>query len=547
MWQQTYLLWGHGAGVSAAIAALPVVLLLVLLAGFRLPAWMAALAGLAATLGLAVGGYGMPVRLAVSAAVDGAAFGLFPITWIVFWAIALFRITVDTGNFEIIRATVGRLTSDRREQALLIAFAFGAFVEGAAGFGTPVAISAAMLTGLGFPPFRAAALCLLANTAPVAFGSIGIPLVTLAGTTGLPLQALSREAGRLCAPVSLWIPLYLVVAVGGVRAVRGSLVPAMAAGIAFAGTQFAVSNYIGPQLTDIFASLAAMAALLVVGRLRTAKTVEPAFVNVATEQAVEAASAPGEGTVYTAAQVWRAWSAYALLVACVLVWSFPAVQHWMAPANVVFHWPGLDGRVLRMPPVAARPSPYPALFNLNWLGAAGTSCMVATLLSAVVLGVRPRMFVRVLGETARQLAFPTVTVCAMLGLAFVMNYGGATATFGLAFAATGTVFPFFSALLGWVGVFLTGSDTSANALFGNLQVLTAGRLGLSAPLLAAANSVGGVMGKMISLQNLSVAAAATGMSTAEQTKLFRFTLKHSVFLAAVVGGLTMLYAYGLHW
>jgi len=540
MWSQTYFLFGLNLGLSALIAAVPVFTLLLLLGVFRKPAWIAAVTGLAVTFVLAIGGYHMPAKLAFSSATNGAVFGLFPISWIVFWAIALFRLTQETGKFEIIRESVGKLTSDRRLQALLIAFAFGAFIEGAAGFGTPVAIAAAMLTGLGFPPFRAAAICLLANTAPVAFGSIGIPVITLAGTTGLPLDKLSGAVGRLCAPVSLIIPTYLVLAIGGTAALRGSWIPALVAGASFAITQFAVSNYLGPQLTDIGASLVAMAALVLVSRFWK-PTDSDTYINAETETPLTATT-----TQYTTAEVLYAWVPYALLVVCVLLWGFKPIQRHLDPLSYTFAWPWLHDLVLRMPPITKAPAPYHALYNFNWMSASGTSCMVATILSAIALRVSFRQFFSILAATARQLIFPTITVSSVLAMAFLLNYCGATSTFGMAFAATGFMFPFFSAILGWLGVFLTGSDTSANALFGNLQVVTANRLGLDPVLMAATNSVGGVMGKMISLQTISIAAAATSMATEDQSKLLRFTLKHSAFLACVIGCLAMFYAYVLH-
>lgn len=543
MWNQTYFLFGQNLAISALIAAVPVFTLLLLLGVLRKPAWIAGLSGLAAAFVLALGGYHMPARLALSAAAYGAAFGLFPISWIVFWAIVLFRITVDTGNFEIIKQSVGRLTTDRRQQALLIAFAFGAFVEGAAGFGTPVAVAAAMLTGLGFTPFRAAAVCLLANTAPVAFGSIGIPVITLAGITGLPLDRLTAEAGRLCAPVSLIIPTYLILAIGGVAALRGAWLPALAAGASFASLQFLVSNFVGPQLTDIAASLAAIGTLILVSRYWRPADAE-AYTNTATESHVEASKATPASP--SRAQILRAWTPYVFLVLCVMLWGIKPLQHFLDGPTRLFPWPHLHDLIARTPPITKDLAPYHALYTFNWLSASGTSCLIANLLTALVLRLTPRQFYRAVRETARQLFLTTITVCAVLSMAFLLNYCGATATYGLTFAATGLLFPFFSALLGWLGVFLTGSDTSANALFGNLQVVTAGRLGLSPTLLAATNSIGGVMGKMISLQTISVAAAATGMANADQAKLFRFTLKHSVLLASVIGVLAMLYAYVWH-
>ncbi len=542
MWSQNYFLFGNNLALSALIAAVPIFTLLLLLGVLRKPAWIAGLTALFISLILAVAGYHMPFPLALSAAAHGAAFGLFPISWIVFWAIALFRLTVATGKFEIIRESIGRLTSDRRMQALLIAFAFGAFIEGAAGFGTPVAVAAAMLTGLGFPPLRAAAICLLANTSPVAFGSIGIPIVTLAGITGLPLDKLSAAAGRLCAPVSLFVPAYLVLAVGGVAALRGAWLPALVAGISFAGTQFLISNFVGPQLTDILAAIVTMLALIGVTRVWKPGDGDR-FLNEATGSAIEQEE---HAAVPAIAQVLYAWLPYGLLVLCVLLWGFKPFQSRLNLFNLNFQWPMLHDLVLRMPPITTTPSPYHAIYSFNWLSASGTSCMVATLLSAVALRVSFRRFVQVLLETCRQLFLPTVTVASVLAMAFLLNYCGATSTYGMAFASTGTIFPFFSAILGWLGVFLTGSDTSANALFGNLQVVTATRLGLNPVLIAATNSVGGVMGKMISLQTISVAAAATRMSTQDQSQLFRFSLRHSILLVSVIGCLAMLYAYVLH-
>ncbi len=538
-WSQSYLLFGRSLGVSALIAATPIFTLLILLGVLRKPAWLAGLSGLAVTFVLAIGAYHMPAVTAVSAALHGAAFGLFPISWIVFWAIALFRVTEVTGKFEIIKHSVGRLTPDHRLQALLIAFAFGAFLEGAAGFGTPVAVAATMLTGLGFTAFTASAICLLANTAPVAFGSIAIPLVTLAGTTGLPLDKLSAAVGSLCAPVSLILPTYLILAMWGLKGLDGIWFPAAAAGLAFASVQFVISNFIGPQLTDILASLTAITALVAVLRLwRPARQ--------ASEFIPETRAAVGGVSEYRAGEVLYAWLPYGLLVVCVLLWGYKPVHAWLDSASIPIPWPFLHNVVRRVPPIVARTAPYPAIFNLNWFAAAGTSCMIATLLSAICLRMNLRQFIRTLLSVVHTLLLPTATVASVLAIAFLMNYCGATATLGLTFSATGVMFPFFSAFLGWLGVFLTGSDTSANALFGSLQVITANRLGLDPVLMAATNSAGGVMGKMISLQTIAVAAAATGMSVADQSKLFRFTLKHSVLLASVIGGLALLYAYGFH-
>jgi L-lactate transport len=548
VWNQPYLLFGQTLGVSALIAALPIFALLLLLGLFRKPAWIAGVTGLGVTFVLALVAYRMPPEAAVSAALYGAAFGLFPISWIVFWAIALFRVTVDTGKFEIIKASVGRLTADPRLQAILIGFAFGAFVEGAAGFGTPVAVAAAMLTGLGFSPFNAAAICLLANTSPVAFGSIGIPVITLAGITGLPLDRLSADVGRICAPISLIIPAYLIVAMGGWKALKGLLPAVAAAGITFSAVQFTVSNFIGPQLTDILSSLSAMGAVIVLLKfwspsLPPSASMHEAICGVCSP----APQSAGERKHFSNREVFDAWLPYILLVVFVLLWGFKPWQAVLNSVSFTFHWPALHNLVQRMPPVLPRPTPYAAVFNMNWLAASGTSCMFATILSALVLKMPFAAFFRLLVSVTRQLILPTITFISVLAMAFLMNYCGATGTLGLAFSATGALFPFFSALLGWLGVFLTGSDTSSNALFGSLQVVTAGRLGLSPVLMAATNSSGGVLGKMISLQTIAVAAAATAMSVPDQARLFRFTLKHSILLAGVVGCLAMLYTYVLRF
>ncbi|WP_263416164.1 L-lactate permease [Terriglobus albidus] len=538
-WPQDYLLYHLGLGWSAALAALPIFTLLLLLGVLRKPSWMAGLSGLTVTFVLAIGGYHMPALQALSAAAHGAAFGLFPISWIIFWAIALFRITESTGKFDIIKDSISRLTPDLRLQALLIAFAFGAFLEGAAGFGAPVAIAATMLTGLGFSAFTAAAICLLANTGPVAFGSIGIPVVTLAGITGLPLDKLSGAVGSFCAPVSFILPAYLILSMWGRVGFAGVWLPCLAGGVAFASVQWSVSHYIGPQLTDILASLTAILALIVVIRFRRTEQ-DTSYLHPG--DIADTTTTNG----YTASQIFVAWMPYGLLVLCVLLWGYQPFQKLLNRGSILIPWPYLHNMVLRMPPLVAKAAPYPAVFNLNWFSASGTSCMTATVLSALLLRVRPMEFLRIIVSVVRTLALPTVTVTSVLAMAFLMNYCGATATLGLAFAATGVLFPFFSALLGWLGVFLTGSDTSANALFGSLQEVTANRLGLDAVLMAAANSAGGVMGKMISLQTIAVAAAATNMSLHDQSKLFRFTLRHSVLLAAVIGLLALLYVYVFH-
>ena len=522
MWQQNYTPIAGSLAWSAVVAGLPILAMLFLLGILRKPAWIASLIGLATAVIVSTAAYGMPAGPLTAAVTYGAAFGLFPIGWVVFSAILLYRITVESGKFELLKNSIGNLTSDRHLQALLIAFAFGAFVEGAAGFGTPVAVAGAMLAGLGFTPFYAAAICLLANTAPVAFGSIAIPITTLAGTTGLPLDRLSAGVGRICAPVSLFVPAYLILVMSGWKGLRSVLPAAALCGATFAGTQFLISNFVNAQLTDILAALASMLSLLLWIRLRGAST----------------GRSSGDKR-----EVALAWAPYALLVIFVLLWGFKPIQTQLDSVTHSINWSGLHNTILRMPPVVARPSPYPAVFKFSWLSASGTACLFAAILGAIVVGLSPARFFKVLGQTARQLALAELTLAAVLALAFLMNYSGATATLGLAFAATGALFPFFSALLGWLGVFLTGSDTSANALFGTLQVVTAHKLGMNPVLMASANSAGGVMGKMISLTSIAVAACATNMKREDESLLFRFTLKHSVFLASVIGLIVVFYAY----
>ena len=534
MWPQSYTPVGGSLGVSTLIAAVPIFVLLLLLGVLRKPAWLASLFGLGAAALVALGVYGMHAGTLASAIAYGAAYGLFPIGWVVFTAILLYNITVATGKFQLIKDSVGSLTEDRRLQALLIAFAFGAFIEGAAGFGTPVAVAAAMLAGLGFSPFYAAGICLLANTAPVAFGSIATPILMLTGITGLPLDRLSAGVGRICAPVSLIVPGYLVMVMGGWRALRGVLPAALLCGVAFGGTQFVVSNFIGPQLTDILSSLAAIGSLVLLFKFWKPKE----DFNFDEHSAAHVAP-PRHAT----GELVMAWAPYMLLVVFVLLWGYKPVQVLLNGVTRSFPWPGLHNVILRMPPVVAKPAPYAAAYTFNWLSAPGTACLIAALVSAVALRMPVAQFARVFRNTVKQLLLAELTIASVLALAFLMNYCGATATLGLSFAATGVLFPFFSSLLGWLGVFLTGSDTASNALFGNLQVITAGTLHMNPVLMAASNSSGGVMGKMISLQSVAVASCATAMKPEDEGRLFRFTLRHSILLASIVGMMVVFYTY----
>ena len=531
MWQQNYTPIGNSLALSAVVAAAPIFVLLFLIGIRRKPAWVASLAGLGATILLAAVVYGMPAGMLFSSVLFGAAFGLFPIGWVVFSAILLYRVMQESGKFNLLKDSIGHLTDDGRLQMMLVAFAFGAFIEGCAGFGTPVAIAATMLTGLGFSPFLSAAVCLLGNTAPVAFGSIGTPILTLRATTGLPLERLSAGVGRICAPVSLFIPAYMIAVVCGWSGLRAVLPAAAVCGIAFAGTQFAISNFVGPELTDILASMAAMGSLFVL-----AKVWKP-------RDKFDFGHLPPSKVTHSRRDLAIAWMPYIILVITVLLWGYPSIKAKLDAFTVPINWPGLHNLVQRMPPVVPQPSNYAAVFGFAWLSASGTACLIAAILGAIVVGLSPARFVKVLGQTVKQLALAELTLAAVVGLAYVMNYCGATATLGLAFAATGALFPLFSSVLGSLGVFLTGSDTSANALFGTLQTITAGKLGMNPVLMASGNSAGGVMGKMISLTSIAVAAAATGMKREDEGRLFGFTLKHSIFLTIVTGLVVMFYAY----
>ena len=552
MWQHNYEPIAGSLGVSAVVAAIPIVVLFLMLGVFRKPAWMSALSALVSALLVALVAYGMPVQLAIISAIYGAAFGIFPIAWIVFASIMLYRLAVDTGKFEIIKDSIGSLTTDRRLQAMFIAFSFGAFIEGAAGFGAPVAVSGAMLAGLGFNPFYAAGICLLANTAPVAFGSIGIPVTTLANVTGLPVLPLSAMVGTLCAMVSIIIPGYLIVVMAGVKRAVEVLPAIVACGVSFAGVQFYVSRTMGPELTDILSSLACIIVMVAVLKLWKPASI----IRLEGDKPVTVAASKRTG-----GEVFMAWSPYLLLVVFVLVWGEreikPIINAWgdsvlpgilptvagTGPLAERLMVPGLHNLITRIPPVVAAPSPYAALYELNWLSASGTACFFAIIATAIVLRVRPAKVVKTYVDTFKQLKLALVTIACMLGLAYLMNYSGMTSTLGLAMAASGGAFPFFSAVVGWMGVFLTGSDTSANALFGNLQVVTANALGLNPILTASVNSAAGVMGKMISIQSIAVAVAATGMTAADESRLFRFTIKHSVLLMVVMGVISMLFAY----
>lgn len=526
-WSQDYTPLG-GLLASSLVAAAPVAVLLGLLAFWHVKAHLAALAALATAWGIAIFVYGMPAPMTAAASIFGAAFGLFPIGWIVLNAIFIYQISVDTGQFESLKSQIAGVASDRRIQALLIAFSFGAFIEGAAGFGAPVAISGALLIGLGFKPLEAAKLSLIGNTAPVAFGSLGIPLITLSEVTGLDLHDLSAMVGRQLPVFSLIVPFWLVTAQVGWRAMLQVWPACLATGASFGLVQFLVSNFHGPWLVDLASSLASMGALALLLRFW-----KPAGDNT------PAHSPSPRGR-------WRAWLPWVCLSAFVFLWSIPPIKSTLNQASPEkLPIPGLYQKVLKTPPAVPKPTPEKAEFDFNWLSATGTALLLAGVLSGLLLGLSPLRLAKIYGHTIWRVRVSLATIALMLSLGFTTRFSGSDTTMGLALAATGWWFPFFSPLLGWLGVALTGSDTSSNVLFGNLQKVTAQQLHLPAVLTAASNSSGGVMGKMIDAQSIVVASVATGGGEqgVPAGAILRAVFWHSLALAVLVGVLVMAQAY----
>lgn len=539
-WTQIYDPLGNIA-LSALVAGIPLICILYMLGIRRAPGHHAAILGTGSAVVLAIAVWGMPASLAISSTMLGMLFGLFPICWIVISGVWIYNMTVDSGEFEIIKNSLASITDDRRLQALFIAFAFGAFIEGTAGFGTPVAITAAMLTGLGFNPIYAAGLCLVANTAPVAFGSIGIPIITAGQVTGLDTLKISQIVGRQLPFLSVLVPLWLVVIMGGWKRSMEVLPAVLVAGFSFAITQFFVSNHLGPMLPDILSALVCIVSLLVFLRFWQPEQVFH-FPD-------EKPSATGKVKLeHSLGRVIQAWAPYLIMALMVLLWGMDPVKKVLNGIYMgVFNWPGLHNEVIRTAPIVAKNTAYPAQYIFNFFTAAGTCVLLAGLMSVPVMpNYSFGRAIQCLIRTVKQIAYPILTISLVLGLAYIMNYAGMSATLGLAFASTGAMFPFFAPILGWIGVCLTGSDTSSNALFGNLQKTTAQLIGIDPHLTMAANSTGGVAGKMISPQSISVATAATGW-IGHESDIFRFTIKHSVAMCLVIAILTYLQAYALHW
>jgi lactate permease len=562
VWTQNYNPCNN-ALYSTLLAALPIVLLLGLLGSGRVSAAVAALSGLLTSVVVAIFAFAPEIVWSaegpsllswagtiLAAAGNGAAFGLFPIGWIVLSAIFLYSLTVETGQFEIVKHSVLSLSADRRLQALLIAFCFGAFIEGAAGFGTPVAISAALLMGAGFRPLHAAGLSLLANTSPVAFGSLGTPILTLAKVTGLEADLLSAMAGRQLPFFSLLVPAWLVWVMAGWRGVLGVWPALVVCGGSFALVQFLVANFHGPRLVDVAGGVVSLMCLGLLLRFWQPRTIWlfPEEAASTDDKPVSVVPKPA----YTRRQIINAWVPWLFLTVFVFTWGFPVVKRQLDVGTFSWEVPGLHHKVQRTKPVVASSQPEDAVFKLDLLAATGTSIFLAAILSAFWLRVSPRRFARLWLLTCYRFRWPLFTIACMLAIAFTTRYSGMDATLGLAFTRTGFLYPLFAVLLGWLGVALTGSDTSSNALFGSLQTITARRLAdagvlpLAAPqamlLLAASNSSGGVMGKMIDAQSIVVSAAATGQA-GQEGAILRFVFWHSLLLALLMGLLVMAQAY----
>ena len=538
-WTQNYNPTGHW-WLSAIIAAIPLAILFALLVAFRIkPHLAASLAGLSA-VAVAILAFGMPPALASISFLYGTAYGLLKIAWIVVAAVFLYDISVHTGQFEILKASVTSITPDRRIQLLLVAFCFGAFLEGAAGFGTPVAIAGALLIGLGFRPLQAAMLNLIANTAPVAFGAIGAPIHALAAISALPESDLSAMIGRILPILSILVPLWLVRTMVPWPETREVLPAILVVGTSFAAMQFYWSNYRDSSLVDIVAGITALLTTALFLRVWQPKRLYrfPEDPPITTT------------SIYTPQQIAKAWMPFVILSLFVLLWGIPTIKTALNNATTpAFHqggWsvPYLHKAVTRAQPVVAHPTLEPAKFDFNWLSATGTGCFLASLLAAALLGIRPRTLARIFLGTLTKMRFAVIAIACMLGLGFVTRYSGMDAVLGLAFTRTGWLYPFFGTFLGWLGVALTGSDTSSNTLFGNLQRITAEQLHLDPVLMAAANSAGGVMGKMVDAQSICIATAATNQ-VGKEGEILRLVFWHSVALATLVGLIVMLYAYAL--
>lgn len=557
-WQQLYTPLG-GLSLSALVAVIPIVFFFLALAIFRLKGHVAGAITLLLAILIAIFAFQMPADMAVASAGYGFLYGLWPIAWIIIAAVFLYKLTVKSGQFEIIRSSVMSITDDQRLQVLLIGFCFGAFLEGAAGFGAPVAITAALLVGLGLNPLYAAGLCLIANTAPVAFGALGIPIIVAGQVSGLDPFKIGAMAGRQLPLLSVFVPFWLMFMMDGVKGVKETWPAALVAGGSFAIVQFLTSNFIGPELPDITSALVSLVSLTFF--LKVWQPTRSADSHIAGTSGGAAVMGGGAGNAggfgqprttkkspYSAGTIIKAWSPFLILTVVVTIWTLKPFKALFAAGGPLqaltmnFPVPHLDQLVMKMAPIVANPTAMPAVYKFDLLAASGSAILISAILAMIVLRISAKTGLTTFKETLIELRWAIVSIGMVLAFAFVMNYSGMSSTLALVLAGTGSAFPFFSPFLGWLGVFLTGSDTSSNALFGSLQATTAHQLGVSDVLMVAANSSGGVTGKMISPQSIAVACAATGL-VGKESDLFRFTLKHSIFFAAIVGCITYAQAY----
>lgn len=532
--------------LSSLIAAIPILFFFFALIKLKLKGYLAATITVALALLVALFLYRMPLDRALASVVYGFFYGLWPIAWIIIAAVFVYKISVKTGQFNIIRASILSITPDQRLQMLIVGFSFGAFLEGAAGFGAPVAITAALLVGLGFNPLYAAGLCLIVNTAPVAFGAMGIPIIVAGQVTGLDSFEIGQMVGRQLPFLTIIVLFWIMAIMDGWRGIKETWPAVMVAGGSFAIAQFLSSNFLGPELPDIISSLVSLVCLTLF--LRVWKPVR-IFRFTPTAHTVEQ---PLVVESYSTGQIIRAWMPFLFLTATVTLWSIPPFKALFSPGGALYHLvvnipiPFLDKLVAKMPPVVSAITPYAAVFKFDWLSATGTAIIVAALISIVYLKMKPADALTTFRSTLKELALPIYSIGMVLAFAFISNYSGLSATLALALAHTGHAFTFFSPFLGWLGVFLTGSDTSSNALFAALQATTAQQIGVSDLLLVAANTTGGVTGKMISPQSIAIACAAVGL-VGKESDLFRFTVKHSLIFTCMVGVITTLQAYVLTW
>ena len=530
----------HNRLASCIVAILPVLVIFWALILRKLKGYQASLLATGTALLIAVIVYRMPPGLALLSAANGALYGLFPICWIVFTAVFLFNITLRSGQFEVIRGFMAGITADRRIQALLIAFSFGSFLEGTAGFGAPVAITAAMLAGLGFNPLYAAGLCLIANTAPVAFGSIGIPVTVAAQVTSLPEQAISQMIGRTLPFLSALLPFYLVILMAGFKRAKEVAPAALVSGLSFALIQFLSANYLGPSLPDVLAGIGSIVSLLVLLKFWRPRSTWR-FPGESDLASVPATDAPASGSPGPGRPLLWAFSPFLVLTVMVITWGLVPVKAWLtANGTLQFAFPGLHNAI------QDHNGPIAHIFRFNYLSAAGTAILLAAIISIPISGLTAKQGLQVLIATLRQLRYPILSIAVVLAFAYLMNDSGITSTIARSLADTGVLFPFFAPVLGWLGVFITGSDTSSNALFGKLQSATATSIGVDPIVTVGANVSGGVIGKMISPQSIAVAAAA-GKLVGRESDLFRFTVKHSLILLFIICCIVLAQAYLFKW